>query len=340
MSKEKYHHLIPRTYMKSWKHGSNSVYIIKKGTPTILRQRNIDNIGGVNYYHSIVAGMINASPEECAVIFDPLKNLKIEHEGQEIKSPYYINQVFYDYDSWNIYYPNGSKVPKGKKNELKQCIKNNIILDIEKKWADNYEHSWKEIVSKLPWKLYNGKDAFKSSEINRKEFIDFIVSLDWRSENSNKYFTEVVDRYTSLLFEDHIIPQKERTLPFIKNISTEIKHGLLLNTFKGFQSGKGIMSIQANEILKKGSLHFYLAGDQTEFITGDKPVLYEKIENKIVIFFPVNPKVVCIIAKNEQPDKFYFGKLDDTYTKSFNKRLKENCNDFYILREPNINKYF
>ena len=336
----KYHHLIPRTYIKSWKHGLNSVYIIKKDKSVNPEEKNIDSLGGINYYHSIVAGMINASPEECDIIFSPLKDFEIEYEGERVTTPYHLNHIFYDYVNWILYYPNGRSLGRKKKNELKQNIKRNIISDIEKKWAMDYEDNWKKTVSKLPYQLYTGSRPFVSQEINRKEFVDFIVSLDWRNKNSNDKFTETVNRYTSNLFDYQIIPRKERTLPFMEKILDEIKHGLLLNTFKGFQSGKGFMNLQAEKILNKGSLHFFLAGDKTEFITSDKPVQYGYIGDKITIHFPINPKLMCTIAKNECPKKFYFEQLSNSHTKKLNKLLKENCNDFYILRETNLDKYF
>ncbi|MEK5333267.1 DUF4238 domain-containing protein [Lysinibacillus sp. FSL W8-0992] len=173
----KYHHLIPRTYMRSWKHFQNSIYIIYKKDLKTIKEKNIDNIGGINHYHSIIAGMINVNAEQCNIIFEPLKDFTIMYDEYKIETNDELNHYFYEYDKWNIYYPNGKKISKALKNEIFQKIKSNRIKDIENTWSTNYESDWNNIIEKLSQLAVAGNPLIDLNYDFKKKIIDFIVSF-------------------------------------------------------------------------------------------------------------------------------------------------------------------
>ena len=75
MTVPKYHHLIPRAYLKAWCHSNDSVYVIDK----ISNNKEVKNIKtnfGVTQFHSIFAGMTMCNNDNLLKIFDCLNSIK------------------------------------------------------------------------------------------------------------------------------------------------------------------------------------------------------------------------------------------------------------------------
>lgn len=154
----KYHHLIPRTYLKSWCH-SESIYYFKLEDLSTPEERNINNHFGINHYNTIKAGMPIASNEDLERIFKSLSAYSVSYNGNILASVGDYNRYFFDFEEWDIYYPNGTKVSKKKKNIIKDEINKEKILDIEHFWGEKYEAGWQMLLSNIKSIIKQTKDG-------------------------------------------------------------------------------------------------------------------------------------------------------------------------------------
>ncbi len=69
---QKYHHLIPRTYLKSWCYSNKSIYVFNKEKRK-YETKNIENNFGITQFHSIVAGMPICEENDLKKIFECLE---------------------------------------------------------------------------------------------------------------------------------------------------------------------------------------------------------------------------------------------------------------------------
>ena len=57
MSNVRNHHLIPKTYMKSWLRRKEKLLVKYCDEDDIVREEKQEEIGGIKHYYSIMAGM-------------------------------------------------------------------------------------------------------------------------------------------------------------------------------------------------------------------------------------------------------------------------------------------
>ncbi|MGR6342341.1 DUF4238 domain-containing protein [Priestia megaterium] len=340
-SNAKYHHLIPQTYMRLWGHNNNSIYIAYKGKVDEFIERNTMNISGINHYHSVKVGMAICTEDDCKQIFQPLDGFKVIYEDKEITEALEMNKLFFDFDEWKIYYPNASPISRAKKNELKQQINGIHIKDIEEKWGAKFENEWNKVVEDISQHI--SKESNGVIPALHKEFlINFIVSMDWRSESLNPSFKRAMDQIPIFKeeFEKIEIPKNERIYPFLKTAYDEMEHELVLKKFREFFESNGIMSQTSDKLRNKFSLSFIVADKDLEFITSDNPSFqFNNSQGVSEWIFPISPKILCKLVKSKKLNQYNIEYSSIELTKGYNEIIKNNCTNFIIARENNKN-YF
>ena len=113
-TKAVYHHLIPQTYMKAWKHGNSSVYIVEKGKNVVF-EKSTKKFGGIDNYHSLRAGSLHRMEEDCKRFFKPLENYIVKIDDKVINSRLEMNNQFYKFDEWLIIRANGDILNESEK---------------------------------------------------------------------------------------------------------------------------------------------------------------------------------------------------------------------------------
>ncbi|MGO5315162.1 DUF4238 domain-containing protein [Bilifractor sp. LCP21S3_A7] len=99
MSESKYHHLVPRTYMKPWCYSGDIVWTYDKKTG-ISKDHNIYHILGENYYHSIVAGSLATTKKDAETIFASMQGMTVEWDDETYTTASEFNAHFWAYDEW------------------------------------------------------------------------------------------------------------------------------------------------------------------------------------------------------------------------------------------------
>ena len=94
---------------------NNSIWTFDK-EKNVSKQHNIENILGRDRYHSIRAGSLYTTQESLEKIFGFLKNYSISFEGKKLSSLDELNTHFFDFEQWEMWYPNGKVVNKRDRN--------------------------------------------------------------------------------------------------------------------------------------------------------------------------------------------------------------------------------
>lgn len=143
MNNQKYHHLVPRTYLKAWCYSNDSIYVMNKETK-LVESKNIANNFGITGFHSIVAGMPICEYNDLLKIFKILEGYDVFYVEKQLRSLEEYNKNYLDFDKWVIK-KEGIQISNKNKNILKAEIDKVKIKDIENLWANKYEDKWKKL---------------------------------------------------------------------------------------------------------------------------------------------------------------------------------------------------
>jgi|GEM_PF-373003 len=341
-----YDHLIPQTYMKAWKHGNSSVYIVDKGMSGLGESKSTKRFGGIGHYHSVRAGSLLRSEEDCKVFFKPLENHTVILEEKVLDSNTELNNKFHKFDEWKIINSEGNVLIEQEKRIVKEEIRSIHLRDIESEWGRQYENNWNSINELISNEVFNYHDANSIEAIKRDELIKFIISLEWRTKPFHPLFQTTLDKLCSERVFDFdlkacFIPEDKRLYPFLETEYDELAHSLILSQFSQFLDGNGVIMDEAMIHIKNSCITLMLAPSDGEFLTSDNPVLrFKDSAGYINYFFPLNPKVGCHIKKGSIKDKYFLRRLSKKGINEFNIRLKRNCYKSYILRQQELSLYF
>jgi len=344
-----YHHLLPQTFSGSWKHYQDSVYAVLKGN-TAGADKNTANFGGINHYHTIRAGFLIATASECKQFFQPLKNYTVIINEHMVTDVHIMNEAFYDFDNWTIQDASGTDIIGKKKDSLKKSILATKIQHVESNWSSQFENYWGTIVQEV---VQTGYDAIFTYTVPhlmkatyREELIEFMISMKWRTRPYPNEFIEYVNAKLSPQFDKldlrkMEIPQAERFFPFLETVYDEYAHNYLLTVFEEFQQGKGLMMKEVNRLKNHYSLTLCFAPSSTEFILSDNPVYeFYKKDGKRRYFFPITPKVAILFSPGSSINHYVLHAMKRQDVLQFNREMRANCHEVYMMKGPNPLYYF
>lgn len=308
-----YHHLIPQTYMKPWCFNAKSIWVYDK-TAQISEVRNIENICGINYFHSIRAGSLHASEKSLSKIWGFLLDYHISLNGETLSSAEMLNRHYNDFDEWEILYPKGAKVNKADRNSIKQRIQQTKDNDIEEQWSFQFENAWAALSETLYTVLSDIK-LKKPVSLTTKAASDlmrYVIMFDWRGFKGNEQLNEALSAIDAIFptpLSSIGIPMEDRTHPMYKTAMDEIRHNYLIHAFEQFLENDGVMYEHQRLHEENLTFLFLFAADGTSFLTSDNPSF--TFLNKAGYreqFLAVLPKLAISLAKKD-PDNPYSYKI-------------------------------
>lgn len=330
VTKAKYHHLIPRTYLSAWEHGKGTLYVRFLEDKENVVERNKDKIAGITNYHSIVAGMPIVTKEDADIIFACLEGLEVCYRNSVISDSLELNRCYYDFENWTVYREDGSVVSKKK---LKSEIDQVKIRDIEMLWCSKYEDAWGGIRSELEKAIMNSTNGM-IPDINKEYLMKFYTALDWRSIKSNIQFNDAWEWLCKevLLLDEIDIPEEERELPILDNVAEEMKHNLLLKFYRQYLNDSGVIFTHAMANLSNTSFHFLVADDNETFNTSDNPAfVFRRQDGKLQGVLPLTPRILMAQGRNSEKDtNFCVSHIDDEAVKRYNAEIEKNASDFVV----------
>lgn len=324
--REKYHHLIPQTYMKPWCFTGESIWAYDKTSYT-CEVRNIENICGINYFHSIRAGSLYTNDRYLSAIWGSLSNYHISLNGELLDSAEKMNRNYLDFDRWEILYPNNVKVSKRNRNCIKAKIEQIKINDIEKEWSIQFENGWEQMARNLYQVLVDireNKPICLTTE-TAAMLMHYIVMFDWRGYCSNDQFNEVLRFVDNIFpFSELEIPEEDRTHPLDRTALDEMRHNLLVKIFDEFLNDKGVMYKQQQIYEEKLSFVFLLAAKGQHFITSDNPCFtFMNRDHYKEPFFVILPQLaVSLVLKDpNEPYCYKIYELTDNDMDEYNSQI-------------------
>lgn len=356
----KYHHLIPKVSMKKWVYEGNSVwginYLTGFGEP-----RNRDNFGGIHHYHTIRPGSYFVSDEQAKTFFSSLEGYTVfftdedERQGNSVSDPRELNSAYPTFNEWIIKHPSGKVVGKKAKNRLKKEIDSHKDLSIETGWDYQYEDKWNRVLDNIANDLEKAASSDMPFHIvqfsDLGQLIMFMVSLKWRTLPFPKELQEIMDDRWSKNPEDGIdkkmvtIPKEERTFSYLETVYDERAHNTILWLFKSFLNNQGPIYDEAQHVLENFSAILYQAPEDKEFLTSDNPVCHYQDDNgKMNYYFPITPKLAFKFGEKPKDgsiaQSYVVSQASEEELFSFNKRMKENCHEVYIMKGDHPSRYF
>lgn len=345
----KNHHLIPQTYMRAWKHGvsrKSKVYTVDKGANGVGSSVKTKDIGAIEDYHSIRVGSVIVTNDDCVEFFKPLSNYQVLIDNMIETDLKMLSENFYDYDNWIIQNDKGQIVSENQKNTLKKEILSIHVKYIEDEWSRQYENYWNSTKDTIVSEIDSNPNKQRIHAVKREDLIKFMVSMNWRTLPYPPKLQDILDSF----FDPKIwgvdpkqvfIPEDERQYPFLKTFYEELSHSYLLKLFREFLDKKGHMMDQATKIIDDMGIELLLAPQNGEFITSDNPVCWFTNSNGDKEYiFPITPSVACSLKKGISKKEYIVQQLTKKELISINNELKNNCHEFYILREQNLSLYF
>lgn len=330
MSIAKYQHLIPATYLKSWCINNTNTVRLKNKKSREISNRNIHNIMGENYFHSITVKSLMMDDGDLEKIFNCLNDYKVVCEGTEITANKDLRDKFYKYDDWQIYFKNNTLISKAKKNSLKKEIEGFKDNEIENKWSSKYENEWQSFVDNIKERI-NNRQEDKIDEYRKGYLVKWIISLDWRSIKSNDTLNESFKMIDEIFNLSEIkLDNEERCIKSCDNANSEIKHNYKISTFREFLNDKGKLYKYAKDIMCRTSVHFYISKGK-KFITTDNPSfkIYRKDGHGYVM--AVSPNIVVALESNKGENKYYVSEVSNYTVNEINKIIQMNCDEYIIL---------
>ena len=328
-TKAKYHHLIPRTYLSAWEHGSGTLYVQFLGKEGIV-ERNKDRIAGSTNYYSIIAGMPIVTEADAQKIFASLNDFEVHYNGRVIADVLELNKIYHDFWNWKIYRKDGSTVSK---KRVKDQIDKVKIRDIESLWSTKYEDGWGRIKDELIKRITSAKSDF-IPEFEKDYLMKFYTALDWRSIKSNIQFNEACEWLCNevLQLNQIDIPEEDGEPQILENIAEEMRHNLLLKFYRQYLNDDGVIYKNAMANLAYTSFHFLVADGQETFITSDNPAfVFRRNDGQLQGVLPISPRVLMAQGRNTDSDgKFYITHITEEAVCRYNKEIKKNAVSFIV----------
>jgi hypothetical protein len=324
-----YHHRIPQTYMRPWCFSNNSIWTFDKATKK-SEPRNIENICGVNHFHSIKAGSLYTNDDALQKIFGDIANYKVMLNGQSLDTFEERNQHFYEFDSWEIFYPKGKPINKKDRNVIFQRLSQTADTSIEEKWSTEFENDWGKISQQLydTLKEIQQKKDIALTGYAAEIIMKYFVMFDWRGKFGNQTVNDTLNLLVTEIMKigDIEIPPENRVYAFEHTVTDEMSHALLLRAFDGFLSNKGMM-YDTYQIYCQKLTFVFLFSEHKKFITSDNPcfTFINKNELKEPIF-PVLPNLLISLAKKDptKPNSYKLASLTDEQVDEYNEAIFQN----------------
>lgn len=327
----KYHHLVPRTYLSAWANKSGTL-LVKNIETGINEPKNMKNMFGVNHYHSVIAGMPLCTEEDAKTIFASLKDFDVLYEGAVVAEPLKLNDIYYDFDNWQIIRRgDGTAVSKKK---IKDAIDQVKIRDIESAWSAQYENKWPEVRKEIEGNVLKAKGG-DIPEFQKNFLMRFYTSMDWRGFAGNQQFEKVFDQICkdAIQLDEIEIPEDERGLPIFKTAYDYMKHCLLLKFFRRFLTNDGPMYVHATQNELHTNFHFLVADGTEKFATSDNPSFeFVRDDGKKQGLMPITPSILLAQGRaSDETHSYCVTHITEEAVRKYNRIITENAEQYIIL---------
>lgn len=348
-------HLIPRCYMKAWKHNNGKdpkVWLFDKGvgycesnpenSDWTLKSFSTKEIMAKNGFHDIKAGSPYMPDEALHEIYDDILQFNVVCDGKNLNSPELLNQYFYDFDKWEIKDSSGMKFTEEQKRCLKEYFRDSRWTFVETEWANTYENSWGQFIQSVENKIKQtcaNRNISTSSSVTQDELntlMKYCMIYNWRSIAGNEIFNSIYD-FVPFIDELKNITISEADRQYEDDVTAydQMKHASIIKAFVDYlQSDSGKMKMIESTFMQRMAPVFLLTDDTNPFITSDVPsFIRDRADGLKDIIFVATPTLAIEYGKGET-GKFIVSKLSQNEVLEYNKSIAKYGNKL-IIKEQN-----
>lgn len=348
-------HLIPRCYMKAWKHNNgkdSKVWVFDKSTHNCLKNPeksdwtlkslSTKDITVKNGFHDIKAGAPYMPNEALHEIYDDILQFDISYNGEKLDSADILDKNICHIDDWIIKDSNGVVFTEEERASLKKYFSESRWTYVETEWAHSYENNWGYFIQSLENKVKqacaqcNISTSTNVTQDELNKLMKYCIIYNWRSIAGSELLNE---SYDAIPFIDHLkaitIPEAERTYDEDITAYDQIKHASIIKAFVDYlQSDTGKMKAIERAYEQRLSACFLLADDNTPFITSDVPsFMRERSDGLKELLFIATP-TLAIRYGNGNTGNFLINRLSPDDVLEYNKSIAKYGNKL-IIRDKN-----
>lgn len=343
-------HLIPRCYMKAWKHNSGNdpkVWVFDKSVKYCesnlensdwsLKSFSTKDIMAKNGFHDIKAGFPYMPEEALHEIYDDILQFNISCDGKTLDSTELLNEKFYNFSNWEIKNSSGAMFTEDEKALLKKYFDESRWTYVETEWARTYENDWEQFIQPLETKVVDAYPLAKIS-LTQDELISLIkycIIYNWRSIEGNEIVNSIYDSLPGKdVLKSVTIPETERSYEGDSTAYDQIKHAIALKAFVDYlQADNGHMKTIEKEFIQNLVPVFLLTDDSNPFITSDVPSFTRDREDGLRdILFVATPTLAIEYVKG-CPDEFLVNKLSPSEVLEYNKSIAKYGNKLIVKNQ-------
>lgn len=322
-------HIVPATYLKSWKvpNSKNSIYIFKKNKITNMGiKRNISNLtrtsfGKINFYYlNIEACNLSIYDQLFIPIISYLENdYYISYKNKPIVSSnpglfriVYLNK---NYDLKIIRKQDNIEV---RVENIKSII-NSLWNDSQKKFIEdffhnNIENDWNYFLKKIK----NITASFVMSKSTKKYIMLFITLQIFKSGLQ-------IDNYLSSLIPS-FVPNNYQKNNIQNNILIDTIYEFILDFNQNKNNSYNIIYNAFLNLIDSNWIFNFIINKQGSFLTSDTPVFIDYYNTQESIIFPLMPNV-CLVLTNSIKDFIKVKESSEYETKIINSLIIKNAKE-------------
>lgn len=325
MASYKNQHYIPVTYLEAWCNEDNQVVTYLKENDEEHKRGKPQNTMSSFYFYTITTEeFMILDDDELEEIFGELLNLQIEYELDdeqiELKTVDEFARYYFDYEKWVIKDVDHNLV---RKKPIKNRIDEKKNVTIEKGFQ-LYEDAWKAIKKEAEDAVEN--NCHLSEETIHKLKLYISIQM-WRIPTQLNYVTRLTDYYLKFL--------REALAGDYDDEIFKLSRAYFLKQLKSFQKGSSSNIITKLNILFDSLSVTCYRPVRKSFFTSDNPAIVINdetfLKNRLNgIIFPISPKLLIRLHENLNGIKFSSEQMNGNDVRRLNKKIKENCLEYYI----------
>lgn len=333
-------HLIPRTYLKKWKHNKGKkdriwLYDKENQLPLgvaegkwLLKSCETCEVMYKNGFYDIKAGSLYMPEEAIKEIYADILQLDIELDDKKLDSLELLNKYYYRIDEWVIKDEIGEKITQDELDQVKKYFMESRWTYLETEWAHKFENGWSKFIELLEKNIRQSYKNNRNINIIKDDLVllvKYCMIYNWRSIAGNEMFNRI---YSDMPIRDILemieIPEGERTYEEDITAYDQMKHASLLNGFVDYlMYDKGKIKANEEAFLKHLAPVFLISEPNDPFITSDVPVFTRVREDGLKEMVFIATPTLAIVFGRGILDEFIVKRLSTREVLKYNRAVAE-----------------
>ena len=294
-------HIVPTTYLKSWKvkTNSNSIYVFDKNNLQLKGDlKNILNLKGTSFgktnffYLKITTCDLNIYDKLFIPIINELnKSYILEYKNNPIKEPGLFRIIYLNHKQEIVVKrKNDNKMIKISRLEstINQLWNNEQKLFIESFFSSQIENDWNSFLN-----VVQSKEKFTTIDSQEKKYLSLFISVQLYRDGMiiDKQLNQIIPKFITINYKNNNIQNK---------ILIDVLFEFIFDYKNNVTSSKNVIYNTYINLLNNKWDYNFLFNKNCNFLTSDTPIFIDNFNGVESIFFPISPNVCLIMSKSNK----------------------------------------